>query len=196
MSWLTKGANGPAPNYSGGTTALNDDLLNRIAGDIRNWGGPVDAAGNNLSNLGVLTFHANGYLSGAVRFGGDNIDGLARFGGAGAVSGNSWSWATMLGYNLKVVKVGSADALKTIQTHAAIGYCGIRCGGGIDFYCETGATTADATVTPTPKLSITTGGRLVHAAQTPYADNAAAVAAGLTAGTEYWTATGEKRIVV
>lgn len=67
MAWNT------STSYTA-ASAWGADEANGVGLDLRTWGGPVDAAGNNLSNLGVLTFHASGYVASSVRAYAANVE--------------------------------------------------------------------------------------------------------------------------
>jgi hypothetical protein len=129
--------------------------------NFANWKDNVNAGGKNLSNLGLVTFGAGKYVNNTLPVGTENVDGIITVGGAGLLTGDSWSWDTVFGYNFGVRNPGGSDQLYTLRTHGSIGYGGIRLGAGtgfINFYLEAGATTAGATVTPTPRAILSTDG--------------------------------------
>jgi len=77
------------------------------------------------------------------------------------LSGNSYSNWAMVGQNL--IADGSAgNALKTPSTSAWVGYRGILFSdnNGMEFFTESAATTAGATVTPTAKMTLSNTGVL------------------------------------
>ncbi len=193
MSWLTKGPNGPGGSstpYAAGATAFSDDLLNAIAGDIRNWGGPVDAAGNNLSNLGVLTFHASGYLSGNIKIGAPalsdqalNVAGSIRMAGGRSViyyDGDGGA-GERGGFSILGAPASSSMIFTPTDNSGAFIDGTIKLGGFGNYNNNIVNLAVSGKIGNTP--AHTSNLHVVGLAN--YADNAAAIAGGLTAGAFY-----------
>ncbi|MGE0516414.1 MAG: beta strand repeat-containing protein, partial [Hyphomicrobiaceae bacterium] len=93
-------------------------------------------------------------------------DGIGQFGSAfGAIISGDSGGRGVFGTNLYV---DGAQALRTGGTHATYGYAGIAAQwGNLSFYTSDGATTADAVVTPTTRMYISTGGNVGIGTATP-----------------------------
>jgi len=103
-------------------------------------------------------------ITGALSIGessqGGNNDGLIQLAVYGFASCQNWNGYPTFGVNIAVKSEGSTDTLYTPLTHANIGYSGIQFRNGNGFYVYSAwntATTAGATITPTPVLNLTNG---------------------------------------
>lgn len=156
MAWNT-GTSYTAASAWGATEA------NGVGLDFRTWGSNVDAASYNLSNLGVLTFHANGYVQSPLKL-------------------STNESFTDLGATMPYYGLGYYGDPAGAEADFCVGLSGW---GGLRFLTANALRMAITntgsvgigTATPTAKLQVV--------GLASYANNAAAIAAGKTAGAMY-----------
>lgn len=192
--------------------------LDNIAKDLRTKGGNTDYAGYNLSNLGVLTFAAGGYLSSDLSVGVGN-DGTHRVtidkGLIGSNAGNEVALLKLYardatGYDTHIRAFGRRHTagsdwagvglrLQFKVQAANMAYIEFNPTSGVSSDLAFGYGTSEwmrITATGNVGIGTTSPASKLHVVGIPsYADNAAAIAGGLTAGAFYHTS-GALKVVI
>jgi hypothetical protein len=154
------------------TEVITAAKLNSMLNDDDNWAAHKNAGGFNLSALGVLTFAAGGYI---------NSD----LGIKTATPGARLSLGSPIQTNALYVfeQPGAAKYGLGIGSYQLQIYSGAEAATSIALGTYDGTTF-------TAKMTIASSGIVTHVGTPVYADNAAAIAGGLTAGMQYRTAAG------
>lgn len=185
MAWQSSTA------WTGTDTPVLATVLNGIGSDLRTWGGAVDAGGYGLSNLSSLLINsAAGPSSAQVRVSANNAGSVSLF----AYAADNCS--------LNFDSDFSSGAWRARNTSAFQFY---KTGGKLTLYADSGLVSGN-TFTPTARITILSDGKMGLGKAAPgtalavvglptHADNAAAIAAGRTAGDFYRTSTGSVQVV-
>src|SRR5262252_3738740 len=136
-----------------------------ITGGIAYTGGSklgvfIGSATPNYSAAGFASANT-AQIQGTLVVGQDAYDGAIQCGVTGVFSSEVYSWHTVIGANLAVKNISSANQYFTPLGHASYGYSAIEFEyGNTHFYGFSGATTAGAAVTPVERMRIANNGNV------------------------------------